>query len=304
MRENAVNWLKNAANRTWRPKWPQALFGTLVMVVLMLYAFAFGDPLPGVAYVCYVVCAYCLFVDCTWCVRIYKAKLKSAIRAIPNRNRYLSRYISDLAYKAVVSTYLSLAVNVLYVLMNLLNWIYCRSMWSLTLAGYYLCLTVMRFMLLKNTKIEMLGKNPTAEYKKYRLCAYVLLVMNFALIAILVLAIHYNNGFYYAGYLIYIMAVYAFYNMISAIVTLVKYRNVGSPVMSASKVVRFSAALISMLSLEMAMLNSFDTTGNTVFRNRTIGMTGFVISALLIATSCYMITHSTKQLRKKGMIGK
>lgn len=289
--------IKNIIKMIIHPKGQYVLVGTLLIIILMLYVFVFGNPPKSVAYVCYVISAYCLFIICIWCVKSYKAKIKPIIMNFLNRNRYIARYFSDIAYKTVISVYMSFAVNTLYILMNFLTGIHYCSLWSLTLAVYYSFLSVMRFMLLKNTKIELLGKNMLAEYKKYRTCAYVLLLMNFALIGIVVLAIHYNNGFSYAGYLIYIMAMYAFYNVISAIVALVKYRKIGSPVMSAAKVISFSSALISILSLEMAMLNSFDTTGDILFKNRTIGITGFAISAVFITTSCYMIIHATKQIK-------
>lgn len=275
------------------------LSGTILIILLMLYVFVFGNPPQYIAYGCYAVSAYCLFIDILWCVRSYKTKLKPTMIELLNKNKYISRYLSDLAYKTIISVYLSLAINLLYVLMNFLTGIYYHSLWSFTLALYYFFLTVMRFMLLKNTKIEHLGKKAAIEFRKYRICAYILLLMNFALIGIVVLAIDHNEGFSYSGYLIYIMAMYAFYNIISAVVGLIKYRKTGSPVMSASKVISFASALISILSLEMAMLNSFDTTGDLLYRNRMIGITGLVISVIFITTSCYMIIHATKQMRKE-----
>lgn len=282
-----------------KPDIHHVLFGTTLIIVLMLYVFVFGNPPRCIAYVCYVISAYLLFIDIIWYIRFYKENLKPGIMKFANKNKYISRYFSDLAFKTIVSIHISLSLNMMYVVMNFLTGIYYHSLWSFTLAVYYFFLTAMRFMLLRNTKTEQLGTDPDSEYRKYRTCAYILLMMNFALIGIVTLAIHYNNGFSYAGYLIYIMAMYAFYNIIYAIVSIIKYRKAGSPVISASKVISFSAALISILSLEMAMLNSFDTTGNLKFRNRMIGTTGFAICAIFIATSCYMIIHANRQLKKE-----
>lgn len=283
--------IREILKRIMQPKGWQVLLGTCLIVALMLYAFVFGNPPEWIAYICYIVSAYCFFADCVWFVkngRSWKRKVTELI----NRNRYVARYLSDVAYKTVVSAYMSLAVNMVYVVMNLFTGAYYKSLWSLTLAVYYLLLTVMRFLLLKNTRIDELGKDMHAEYKKYRTSAYVLLLMNFALAGIVALAITYNNGFTYAGYLIYIMAMYAFYNIISAIVSLVKYRKIGSPVLSAAKVISFSSALISMLSLELAMLSSFGEADDAMFRSRMIGITGLGISAVFIATSCYMIRRA------------
>lgn len=283
--------IKKMFGKIMHPGLCHVLLCTALIVALMLYAFVFGNPTEWTAYICYAVSAYCMFVDCVWFVRNC-GTWKRTITAFLNRNRYVARYLSDVAYKTVVSVYVSLVVNMVYVFMNLLTGIYYSSLWLLTLAVYYMFLTVMRFLLLKNTRADELGRDMHAEYKKYRTCAYVLLLMNFVLVGIVALAIRYNNSFTYTGYLIYIVAMYAFYDIISAIIALVKYRKIGSPVLSAAKVISFSSALISMLSLEMAMLSSFDTTGDVMFRNRMIGITGLVISTTFIAMSCLMIRHA------------
>lgn len=291
-----MNYVKN---KILKPDINHVLFGTILIIVMMLYVFVLGNPTRSIAYLCYAASAYLLFIDIIWCIRGYKTRLKPAAMKFISKNTYISRYFSDLAFKAIVSLHISLSINMIYVVMNFLTGIYYHSLWSITLAVYYFFLTAMRFMLLKNTKIEQLGTHPEAEYRKYRTCAYILLMMNFALMGIVVLAIHYNNGFSYAGYLIYIMAMYAFYNIIYAAVSIIKNKNAVSPVLSASKVISFCSALISILSLEISMLNSFDTTGDLMFRNRMIGATGFAISAIFIATSCYMIIHQARQLRAK-----
>lgn len=280
------------------------LFSTIIIIVLMMYVFVFGNPPRTITYGCYALSAYLLFIDIIWCVRYYKTKIKPVVKKFMNKNKYVSRYFSNLEFKNVISLYISFSLNMIYVLINFFEGIYYCSLWSFTLAVYYFFLTVMRFMLLKNTRIEQLGTKMDVEYKKYRICAYILFLMNFILIGIVVLSIHYNNGFSYAGYLIYIMAMYVFYNVIYSVVSIIKYRDNRSPIISASKVISFSSALISILSLEMAMLNSFDKTGGILFRNRMIGITGLVISVIFIVTSCYMIIHATNQLKKKGKIRK
>lgn len=72
-----------------------------------------------------------------------------------------------------------------------------------------------------------------------------------------VLVVYQNESFQYAGSLIYIMGMYAFYTTVMAIVNLVRYRQFQSPVMSAARTVNLVAAMVSMLSLETAMLSQF-----------------------------------------------
>ena len=69
----------------------------------------------------------------------------------------------------------------------------------------------------------------------YRLCGVILMLMNTALSGVVILVLRKNEGFEYAGYLIYVMAIYALCNIINAVRDVVKYRKYKSPVMSAAK---------------------------------------------------------------------
>ena len=79
------------------------------------------------------------------------------------------------------------------------------------------------------------------------MCGCMLFVINAALAGITILAVKKNAGFTYPGYLIYVMAMYAFYSVITAVINLVKYRKYGSPVTSAAKVINMSAALFMII---------------------------------------------------------
>lgn len=84
-------------------------------------------------------------------------------------------------------------------------------------------------------------KTVVSELKHYRLCGVILLLMNVALSGVVVLVIRKNEGFHYAGYLIYVVAMYAFYNIISAVRDVLKYRKYKSPVMSAAKAIKLAS---------------------------------------------------------------
>lgn len=263
-----------------------------------MVCFCIKKPSQYIAIVCYVLLAYLLTVDVIWFIRTYKERIKPSVLNFINNNKYVSRYFKDLAFKTVISLYKSLILNLIYVFIHIINSINHKSLWSVTLAAYYFILTMMRFLLLKGTTTNKLGKSIGLELKKYQNCGYALLFMNFVLTGIVVLAIDHNEGFYYEGYLIYVMAMYAFYNVILAITSIIKYKKIGSPIIAASNIINFSSALISILSLEMAILTSFDTSGDIILRNRFIGITGFVICLIFIALSFYMIIHSRRQLKK------
>ena len=86
---------------------------------------------------------------------------------------------------------------------------------------------------------------------------FALVVMNQALAGIVFYIVKQNRGFTYSGTLIYAMAAYTFYITISAAVNVARFRKHGSPLLSAAKAISLTAALVSMLSLETAMLAQF-----------------------------------------------
>ena len=87
--------------------------------------------------------------------------------------------------------------------------------------------------------------------------------VNFVLSGVVVLVMLQNKGFEYNGILIYVMAMYTFYVTTNSIIDIFKYRKYNSPIMSTSKPISLAAALVSMLSLETAMLSQFSGENTT-----------------------------------------
>lgn len=155
----------------------------------------------------------------------------------------------------------------------------------------------MRFSLLRYARQHPMGQDMARELRLYRSCGIFLLIMNQALAVIVLLVVRQNRGFDYPGLLIYAMALYAFYAVISAAISLARQRKRGSPVLSAAKVVKLTAALVSMLSLETAMLSRFGG-GAYDFRRSMTGISGGVVCLFVLGMAAFMIAKSTRQMRE------
>lgn len=95
------------------------------------------------------------------------------------------------------------------------------------------------------------------------------------------------------------VVLYTFYTTIMAVVNLVRDRKSGSPVMAAARGVNLAAALVSMLSLETAMLTQFnDRSKGAFFRRAMIGSTGGAVCVLVTVMGLYMVIHTTRRIRK------
>lgn len=96
-----------------------------------------------------------------------------------------------------------------------------------------------------------------------------------------------------------VVALYMFYTTIMAVVNLVRDRKSGSPVMAAARGVNLAAALVSMLSLETAMLTQFnDGSKGALFRRAMIGSTGGAVCVLVTVMGLYMVIRATRRIRK------
>lgn len=271
--------------------------------VLVIYALAAEDVNPAVAYVSYFLSAYAFIITVTGITGIVRF-VRRGIDKHPLVRKALGipvvrRYLKEDMFRAETALYQGFFINLLYAGIKMFSGIFYRSVWFITLAVYYILLAVMRASLLHYVRKN--GKNKVSEWKRYRLCGIILLFMNAALAGIVILVVHENSGFEYPGMLIYVMAMYAFYATITAVWNVVKFRRYGSPVMSAAKTINLTAALVSMLSLETAMLTQFGAADDPMFRQIMTASTGAGISILVLGMAVFMIGHSTKQLKNIDM---
>lgn len=267
----------------------------------VIYVLAAEREESAFTYIAYVASAYALIIVTTAIPRISQS-VRRMIDSSPliGKIRYspLGEKASDAMFRTKLSLYTGVMINSLYIALNLVSGIRYRSFWFGSLAVYYIMLASMRFLLLRHANKDTIGKDIIKELRRYRLCGIVLLLMNNALAGIVILVVCDNNGFEYQGLLIYVMAMYVFYITITSIVNLVKYRKYGSPVMSAAKVLNLTAALVSMLSLETAMLTQFDSGNDPVLRQIMTGISGFAVCLIVLGMAVIMIVRSTKQLKQ------
>lgn len=289
-----MEWKKIGKKMLFPPVWLMVILA-VVSVAALIAVFVKGLDESPIAYVVYVVAFYTLSVIGVFCGMVlpkrYK-ELKQKLFDHPLGNRYMT----DAVFRTHVSLYMSLAVNLLYAGMNILSFILYRSMWFVVLAGYYVILSVMRFLLVRYVRGNQIGTNRLGELKRARLCAVILLLLNVVLSGAVLMILYQNKGFEYHGVMIYIMAMYTFYMTIHTIVDLVKYRKYQSPVMTTAKIISLSAALVSMLSLETAMFSQFGADMSPENQQLMIILTGAGVAVIVIGLSAFMIARTTTEM--------
>lgn len=292
-----MDWKKIGKKLLFPPIW---LMVILVIVSTMALTFVFvggmEETIP--AYIVYVLAFYTLSVVTVFCVMVLPkqyGKIKETIYGNPLGNRYMT----DKVFRTKVSLYLSLTISLLYVGINLWSWHISRSWWFVVLAVYYVIMAVMRFLLVGYVRVNQIGTSLLGEWKRSRICACILLLINLSLSGAVLMILYQHRGYDYPGVMIYVMALYTFYALTHAIVELVKYRKLGSPVMSTAKAVSLSAALVSMLNLETAMFAQFGAEMSVDDQHLFIILTGAGVSITIVTLSVILIGRASKEIRRE-----
>lgn len=93
------------------------------------------------------------------------------------------------------------------------------------------------------------------------------------------------------------IAVYTFASLTLAVINAVRYKKYGSPVYSAAKVISLVSAVVSVLTLENAMLTAFGQESGELFRQIMLGATGAAVICAVQGIAIYMILNAGKNLK-------
>ena len=290
-----MDWKKIGKKLIFPPIWVMVVL-TILCTAMLIIIFVKGFEKSPVAYISYVVSFYTLSVLCVFFGMILPKRYKEIKQKI-NDNPIGHRYMTDMAFRTHISLYISLGINLLYVGVNILSFALFNSMWFVVLGVYYSILAIMRFLLLRYVNRIGIGNNRLGELKRTVLCSSILLTLNFVLTGAVLMILYQNRGFNYHGILIYVVALFTFYITTHAIINLIKYRKYNSPVMTMSKVIALSAALVSMLALETAMFSQFGAEMKPENQRLMIALTGAGVSIIVVTMSIYIIIKSVKEIR-------
>lgn len=272
---------------------------TGISAVLLAYGCLGQAPAEPAVYGGYALSAYTLAALCA-----RAPALGRWVRRLRRENPYLRRYSADPIWRVKLSLGVSLTGNGLYATFQLGLGIWHQALWYYVLASYYALLLVMRLPLARRICRGGIGRDIPEEYRLYRRCGVVLAIMHIALASMVFYMVHQGRGFFHHPITTIAIAAYTFFSLTLALVNLVRYRKFHSPLLSAAKTVSLAAALVSMLTLETAMLNAFGSAEEAAFRRSMTASSGGVICLLILSMGLFMIAKANRALgsSKQGEI--
>ena len=207
------------------------------------------------------------------------------MKPLPVRlNAVIYRYKNDLAFRGRVSLYQGMTMNLLYAVFRLMTGVRYDSVWFISMSVYYFALGLMKAYL---AVCRRLSEKRGLEFEE-----------RFPMGIMITLMIVDNRGFSYPGYVIYLSAVYTFWSAANSVVNLVRFRKLGSPILSASKALNFVAAMMSVLGLQTAMIAAFSSDSEE-WRRMMNTITGGFVYAGVIATAVFMLIRSKRKQVKQ-----
>ena len=109
-----------------------------------------------------------------------------------------------------------------------------------------------------------------------------------------------NSYIYYMGtnttmyeYLTYLVALFAFWSISSAIYGMVKYKRNHTPILKAVKLINFANALTSIMLTQIVLLDTY-AKAKVYDSNLMNGLTGISVEIVIIILGLYMIVGVNK----------
>ena len=283
--------------------WSKLLFPPLWLIGILAIAcaialfriFSRGMESSPAAYAVYTLSFYTLLI-LSLTVWRNSSRWHSRVREIVYGNTYIRQYVTDAVFKTQINLACSLALDVLYAGVNILLAVFFSTNWFAIFAGYYAVLSCLRILLFQN--LLRRKENHLRELKRALFCSGILLTVNLVLSALVLMMLYRPHEFGDMGVLIYVAALYTFSALAVSITGLIRFRKYKSPVLSVSRMINLTAALVSLLILETAMLSQFGGDMPLSMQNIFIAATGAGIIIVIIVTVLYMILRTTRMLRQ------
>lgn len=227
-------------------------------------------------------------------------KAKRQVRKLMEKHDFLYLLFKNFGFRTVIFSIISFVMSLLFSVFNAYMGIVNRSIWYGALATFYISLAFLRGGVLvyhKNRirkKID-LKKQAFIKAKVYRNSGIITLILNLALSVAIAQMIFSGAHFAYMGWTIFAYAAYAFYKVITSIISFIRAHKQDDLTVRAIRNINLIDALVSILALQTALLTTFgDGTNLSLFNT----LTGSAVSLLSVSIGIYMILSANDKIKK------
>ena len=267
---------------------PLVLLLTIVCTAGLIWVFAKGMETQLTAYFLYPLSAYSMMALCV--------KLPAAIH---NAKDWLSRHPKltsllkneELHFK--LGLYFEQFINFAYGLFKIASgvilgsaWIGCDGIYNMTQS------LIQLFQILR----RKYAKTPVQQWKSYRFCGVLILLMHLTLTGIVFQMVNWNRAEEHGEIMVITTALFAFYKLIFSFMSIAKDRKHLHPVDSSIRMLNLAQAFFAIFSLQASMFHTFGT-GEPWEHGMNI-LTGCGVCLLIVSIGIYMIRRGNREIQK------
>lgn len=276
--------------------WCFGIFATLV-IAFTITALVLGHSTAIWMYALYCISAI-LLTYLVYIIVYYVPKMKESTINLLKKHKFTNELLVSYGYRSVIFASFSFIINIAYAITQGVLAIFAHSIWFGALAVYYIIISCIRGGLIGYSRKRNQQEIPLdSQIKSYRNCGIYLILLGVALIPAVTQMIVRNEGFRYAGLMIYAMAAYAFYKLSMGIYNIFRAKKNQDYLVQSIRNLCFADALVSILALQTALLDAFgDPAHSPALAN---SLTGTATLLGIIAIGIYMIVSSNKKLKEQ-----
>lgn len=280
-------WKAFARWKIWHPYPVLALMLAAVSGGLVIWVFVSGMETSFVSYPIYCLAAYALTV-----LVIAAPKMVKWIRHTAHTNQLIKPLVEDENKRFLLDLFREQIINFLYGGFKVVSGFLIGSWWTWADGLYNFVQGVIQLLQLalhrKHLPIEK-------QWKSYRFCGYLIVVVHLTMTGLVFMMIHQDQAEEYPGFMIFAIAAFTFYKLITAFWEVAKDRKHASPVDSSVYLLDLTQALFSLFSLQVALIHAFDDGSlNVGLMN---SMTGGIVCLLVLGTGVYMIRRANREIK-------
>lgn len=287
----AKAWRATAGWKGWKIlfglPYPAVLILSVLCAAGLVWVFMKGMETWWPSYLLYALSAYCLTA--------LLGKLPAALRGGKqwlSRHPGVSAVLDNRELHFRLGLYISQFVNFAYGIFKTVSgvvagsaWLGCDGIYNLAQAGIQL------FQILGRKKAGTL----LAQWKSYRSCGGLILLMHLTLIGIVFQMVNWNRVEEQGEILIIATAAFAFYKFITSFIAIAKDRKHTHPVDSSVRMLELSQAIFAIFSLQAGMLHTFGT--GERWEHWINLAVGCVVCLLTVAMGLYMIRRGNREIK-------
>ena len=240
--------------------------------------------------------AYFLYAMSAWCLMALCVKLPAAICSAKewfSRHPKLTALLKNEELHFKLGLYFEQFLNFAYGIFKIASgvilgsaWIGCDGIYNMTQA------LIQLFQILRRKAAGTLVK----QWKSYRFCGVLILLMHLTLTGIVFQMINWNRAEDQGQIQVIATAAFTFYKITNSFLDIAKDRKHARPIDSSIRMLSLAQAFFAIFSLQASMFHTFGTGAS--WEHLMNILTGCAVCLLIVSIGIYMIRRGNREIRQ------